>query len=158
VLDWARLAIFIDGEGSINLVPRRTDTGDTMTFCGKVVVTNTDPRLAKWCLDTFGMKFYSHGNNRNSNPRWKPCYFAQACGYKAAWILLNCLPYFILKREQAEVVLAHQETTQVGTWNRGSGVKTPTDILQFRLELKRQLTELNRRGPSQVEADKVMEA
>lgn len=147
--DWIRLAAYIDGEGSINLTPRPTDTGSTLTLCGKVVVTNTDPRLSKWCLETFGMKV-SWRRGTIKDPRavnWKPCYVAQACAYKAAWILQNCLPWFLLKREQAQVVLDHQETTQVGTWARGKGVKTPQDILQYRKSLKEKLTELNKRGP-----------
>lgn len=152
VLDWARLAAYIDGEGSINLTPRRTDTGGTLTLCGKVVVTNTDPRLAKWCLETFGMKFYSHSNNKLRNPNWRGCYFAQACGYKAAWILRNCLPHFILKAARAEIVLEHQESTKAGTFQRGSGIRTPQNILDYRLNLKQRLSELNRRGPGKPES------
>src|SRR5258705_8131274 len=98
-IDWARLAAYIDGEGSINLSPRRTNTGKSLTLCAKVVVTNTDFRLAKWCLDTFGMKYYEHSNNTSSkrSVNWASCVYAQACGYKASWILLNCLPWFLLK-------------------------------------------------------------
>jgi hypothetical protein len=147
--DWARLAAYIDGEGSINLTPRRTNTGKSMTYCAKVVVTNTDFRLAKWCLDTFGMKFYSHSNNSlpaSRNQNWALCVYAQACGYKAAWILRNCLPWFVLKMAQAEVVLAHQETIGPDVWQRGPGLTTPDDILHLRAELKQQLLQLNKRG------------
>src|SRR6266436_1261162 len=87
--DWARMAAYIDGEGSINLSPRRTNLGKTLTLCAKVVVTNTDFRLAKWCLDNFGMKYhvqsFAYGGSRAEN--WASCFHAQACGYKACWIL-----------------------------------------------------------------------
>jgi len=149
--DWARLAAYIDGEGSINLVPRKTPHMKSMTYCAKVVVTNTDFRLAKWCYDTFGMKFYGHSNNNRQNPNWKSCVVAQACGFKAAWILRNCLPWFVLKMAQAEVVLAHQETLVPDAFPRGQGYQTPTDILEMRLGLKQQLTELNKRGPSKLD-------
>jgi len=146
--DWARLAAYIDGEGCISLAPRQTPKGKSLTFYGKVVVTNTDIRLANWCLKNFGMKFFvkGHGWAGERGQSWKDCYFAQACSYKAAWILRNCLPWFLLKREQAEVVLAHQETTKVGTWERGPGVKTPQDLLDYRMSLKNKLLELNKRG------------
>lgn len=147
-VDWARLAAYIDGEGSVNLSPRRTDKRfsrfQSATFCAKVVVTNTDFRLTKWCIDVFGMTW--HMQKRQSD-RWSEAHIAAAYGYRAAWILQNCLPWFLLKREQAEVVLEHQKSTKVGAWERGSGVRTPTDILEYRQSLKDRLTELNRRGP-----------
>jgi hypothetical protein len=157
--DWARLAAYIDGEGSINLSPRATNTGRTQTFCAKVVVTNTDFRLAEWCQRTFQMKFYGHSNNseRRHSPNWKSCYYAQACGYKAAWILLNCLPWFVLKREQAEVVLQHQETLNPDMFERGSGMKTPQHVLDIRIGFKKRLAELNKRGP-RVEENPTSEA
>lgn len=141
--DWARLAAFIDGEGSIGLSPRKTPLMKSMTFCGKAVVTNTDFRLIVWCHETFGMPF---SEAKRNHPVWKKAYHASAGGYRAAWILRNCLPWFLLKKQQAEIVLEHQRTTKVGTWNRGSGVSTPQDILQYRLALKQRLGDLNKRG------------
>jgi hypothetical protein len=159
--DWARLAAYIDGEGSINLsLSSRKGTNKTFSLCARVVVTNTDSRLAKWCLDNFGMRFYGHSNN--TSPRrsdsWKGCYYAQACGYKAAWILYNCVSWFILKREQAEVVMAHQETIGPDVWQRGSGEKTPQHIIDIRLGYKRRLNELNKRGPSNSQSETLRSA
>jgi hypothetical protein len=150
--DWARLAAYIDGEGSINLSPRKVPRMKSITFCGRVVIVNTDFRLASWCADTFGMVLFIKRHSKNQDLQakernWKDCYYAQACGYRAAWILRNCLSWFLLKREQAEVVLSHQETTKVGTWERKSGVATPQDLLDYRMSLKDRLTDLNRRGP-----------
>lgn len=96
---------------------------------------------------------------RKKYPNWRGCWYAQACGYKASWILRNCLSWFKLKRSQAEVVLEHQQTTKAGTFKRGQGITTPQNILDYRLELKRRLTELNRRGPeNRTITNKVMEA
>jgi hypothetical protein len=107
------------------------------------------------------MKFYSKntawGGDRAE--RWKDCYYAQACGYKASWILRNCLEWFILKGAQAEVVLAHQRTIGPDVWKRGPGVTTPQNILDIRASLKSKLAELNRRGPKPDSVTKkVMEA
>jgi hypothetical protein len=162
LIDWARLAAYVDGEGSINLTPRRTDRAKSMTYCARVVVTNTDFRLTKWCMDTFGVPYYEKsfkwGGSHAAN--WKSCFFAQASGYRACWILRNCLPFFIMKREQAEVVLQHQETLNPDVFNRGGGVTTPQDILEYRLRLKKKLAQLNKRGPEEGSdvTKKVMEA
>jgi hypothetical protein len=143
-IDWARLAAFIDGEGSINLSPRRTNTGGTITLCAKIVIANTDFRLAHWLSQTFGMT-YRCDPARVNHDRWKPCFWATACGYRACWIARNAMPWFLLKAAQAEVLLTHQET--MGSFERGSGVKTPDNVLEFRNELRQKLHELNRRGP-----------
>lgn len=149
--DWARLAAYIDGEGCIQLSPRQTPNMKSLTLCGKVAVTNTDGRLALWCLETFGMKFYKKGHNwagsRAIERNWKDCYFSQAIGYRAAWVCHNCLPWFLLKREQAETLLEHQATTRVGVWERGSGVTTPQELLDYRMSLKSKMHDLNKRGP-----------
>ena len=159
-MDWARLTAFIDGEGSIMLSPRHTPKMKSITFCGNVLVTNTDFRLAQWCIDKFGMVVSVQGRGSQKEKaitrNWKMCYRAQASGYRAAWVLRNCLPWFIMKREQAELVIAHQKTTSVDYWKRGGstpGVTTPVEVLKFRFELKQKLTELNRRGPAEKEIE-----
>jgi hypothetical protein len=151
-MDWARLAAYIDGEGSIGLGVRRASKESySETLMGKVIVTNTDQRLVQWCFETFGMNFYGKairpGKRAGREQNWKGCFYAQACSYKAAWVCLHCLPWFLLKREQAELVIANQKTTQVGLFKRGVAVKTPQDILEYRKSLKAKLNELNRRGP-----------
>ena len=158
-MDWARLAAFIDGEGSISLCPRHTPKMKSITFCGKVVVTNTDFRLAKWCMDVFGMRTYEREfvsqKEQALERNWKTCFYAQALGFRATWILRNCLPWFLLKRSQAEVVIEHQKTTSVDYWQRGGShaTQTPVEVLKFRFELKQKLSDLNRRGPAEKETE-----
>ena len=142
-LDWARLSAFIDGEGCISFSPRDTDTGGTLTLCGRVTVTNTDARLIAWLAETFGMTFYRRARKSD---KWKPVYWAQASGYRACWVVLNCSPWLMLKREQAELLLKHQET--MGSFERGSGIKTPDNVLEFRASLNTKMHKLNRRGPA----------
>lgn len=149
--DWARLAAFIDGEGSINFSVRKPSAGQyNDTLMGRIQVTNTDVRLIKWCAETFGMnmadKPHSPGRRKGNEHKWKPCMFATATSFRACWILHNCLPWFILKRDQALIILDHQSTTVVGLWERGVGKKTPQDILEYRSSLRRKLAELNKRG------------
>lgn len=139
-VDWARLAAYVDGEGSINLTPRATDTGNSLTLCGRVVVTNTDMRLPLWCHKTFGMningKEHYPGKRAGREINWKSCYYAVANGFRAAWILRNCLPWFLMKADQAQLVVEHQQSSSPDLFRRGSGVKTPQNILEYRMALK----------------------
>lgn len=105
-IDLARLAAYIDGEGSIYIVrcsPKRNKGATEL----RLTVTNTDVRLMAWMKE----KFAGYVNNKHSSPkdrRWKECYEWKLCSNKAAAVLEACLPYFIIKRDQAEVALAHQ--------------------------------------------------
>jgi hypothetical protein len=154
--DWARLAAYRDGEGSINFAARKA-TGDSksITLLGRVQVTNTFGPLIVWCCDTFGMRF--HIQKRNSQAEiarernWKECYFSTATSYRACWILHNCLPWFIVKAEQAKLVMDHQESIGPDVWKRGSGVQTPHNILDYRAGLRKRLQNLNHRGPDKPE-------
>lgn len=150
--DWARLAAYIDGEGSINFsMGGKGKEEYSPTLMARLCVTNTDPRLIKWCVETFGMSWNKKdmaSDKRGRQDKWKPAFFAICHAYRAAWVATNCLPWFILKREQAEVLIDHQNTTQVGLWKRGVARKTPQDILQYRSSLKTKMHQLNRRGPT----------
>lgn len=153
--DWAQLASFLDGEGCIRLGLRgKTKTQKSICFYAYAVVTNTDPRLPAWCSEKFGMKVYGKstrwaGDKKAAN--WKGCFFAQASSFRACWILKNCLPWFVLKRAQAEVVLEHQQTTVAGVYDRVPGGRTPQDILEYRISLKQKIAELNKKGPREIE-------
>jgi hypothetical protein len=61
--------------------------------------------------------------------------------------MYNCLPWFLLKRSQAELILEHQETTTPDFWQRGPGLRTPENVLEFRDKLRERMHDLNRRGP-----------
>jgi len=132
-IDWARLAVLIDGEGYI---------GIATTFSTKhkwsrpylyldVRVTNTDPRVSEWCVQHFGGKVYM--GKRPSNKKWSSCfYWAVSCN-KAEAVLLGCLPYFIVKRDQAEVALAFQATLDRAKTNGCNGRPVAEVMEQFRL-------------------------
>jgi hypothetical protein len=116
-IDWARLAAYIDGEGSIFIrdrQPTETDIkkGRIRGHCLVICVANTDPRLVYWCKQKFDGCAYR--TKRTSPGRGK---YPVRAGFewiigqtKAAKILEACMPYFLLKREQAEIALAFQAT------------------------------------------------
>lgn len=152
-IDWARMAAYIDGEGSILINPRRGRIGSGSgkysslfsTFYLKVTVSNTDVRLLIWIEDTFGGS-YKDTNSKNyyEGKNWKRSYHWSASSGRAAWILYNCLPYFVIKKEQAEIGIQLQGS--VSKTKRGPGKRLPDDLVEERRELKHKLLVMKARG------------
>ena len=148
-IDWARLAAYIDGEGNIDIA----DQVHKAPFEGKgrygyvrVTVTNTDPRLSEWLYKTFGGSVQMRSGTRlfkGKTQNWKDCFNWVLCNHRGAQMLQRCLPYFIIKREQAELAISFQRTV-VRSGRRG----TPQDVLEKRAVIKSQLRVLTSRGQS----------
>jgi hypothetical protein len=110
-VSWARLAAYIDGEGSI-MINRVKPSGRMKSPAHNLFVSigNSDPRLMVWLRDTFGgyarpqIQKFREGAVVSKKPRFL---WIVNC-LKAAYVLEQCLPYFIMKRDQAEVGLAFQ--------------------------------------------------
>lgn len=111
-VDWARLAMAIDGEGFITIShsnssykpKNRPNAYKNNRFNVIVAVTNTDIRLMKWLINTFGHSFSSAKTEQN--PKWKQRHVWNVCGNKnKEHVLLAIMPYLILKKEQANVAL-----------------------------------------------------
>jgi hypothetical protein len=140
-IDWARLAAYIDGEGCIRIDLQNPpeDSGFTPRHLLEVRVYNCDPRLVLWCRDTFG-----GGNVKPVRKNPKPGHKQELVWYvgadQAGKILESCLPYFILKREQAEIALALRQL--VGK----RGTRTSAELYASREALRIQMSTLNRRG------------
>jgi hypothetical protein len=131
-LDWARLAAFIDGEGHIALNANSKKGGKQYAYL-RVILTNTDPRLIVWAQRVFG-------GGVLKAPRKAPlrrCFkWTVSCRHAEA-VLRGCLPYFILKRDQAEIALAFQETLRgYHRWN-----PQPADVAKQREDFRAQLLE-----------------
>lgn len=107
-IDWARLAAFIDGEGCILLNRHQGKRRRNMWL--RVHVVNTDPRLPRWILDTFKAGSVTVHFKGNKAKNWRSSLIWQSNCQSAEMILRGCLPYFIIKREQAEIALAFQAT------------------------------------------------
>jgi hypothetical protein len=137
-LDYARLAAFIDGEGCILVYDRKASPKDIDKHWKRttqllVCVRNTDPRLPMWCREKFGGSIgrsYPEPPRRNSF-LWRLPY------QKAGKVLQACLPFFLLKREQAIVAIAIQETMNKKYGRRGvpENIRAKRDALMA--ELKR---------------------
>jgi len=131
-IDWARLAAFIDGEGTV-----RVYKAPTGRWGLRVVISNTDIRLISWLEETFGGYVY---NVKPSTGNTKPS-FQWIFASRIDLILAPCLPYFIIKRDQAEIALAFCRTNVI------SRIRSKKEeVSKTREELKSKLLVIQKRG------------
>jgi hypothetical protein len=145
-INWARLAAYVDGEGTIMIAKSRIHKGTKAAqYVLTLVVANTDPRLICWLNDNFGGHSYLRqlaGSklsvscgvvNRKNVMSWRQ--FEE----RAAEIIRHIMPYLIMKREQAEIALAYRELRKLGSKGRKL---TPVD-LEVREEFRQKMCSLN---------------
>lgn len=144
-IDWAKLAAFIDGEGSILINTQKRGANEARGFYLRVTVANTDVRLMHWLQDRFGGTFKDANTEKYYvGKNWKRAYHWGASAHRAAWILHNCLPEFVMKREQAEIGIQLQES--MSQFVRAGGRSLPSEIHESRKELKQRLLALKSKG------------
>lgn len=105
-IDFAQLAAFLDGEGTISITKSSAYRGESLRFRVEIMVTNTDPRLMAWLKDRFGGNVGRGGRHGTHFKcfKWRlPC-------KKAHDVLVKCLPYFVLKRHEAEIAIQFRRT------------------------------------------------
>lgn len=135
-IDWARLAAFIDGEGSISIKALKNLYGGARHYV-MLQITNTDPALSVWLLETFGVGYV---RPRDRVDKWSISYDWIVSGRTAMGLLEECLPYFVMKRAEAEVALRFRAT------GHRRGVRVSQDAVIARDELKHELHALKRRN------------
>ena len=137
-----RIAAFLDGEGCISSSISSSKSGTPM-FNVAVVLDNTDVRIPLWCKENFGGAVYSRqpkGFRHRLIHRW------QLTGQKATEVLRLSLPYFLIKRDQAEIALALIETL------RKDGNPRPKEVWETRKALTAKLKVLKGRLPKEIAA------
>ena len=142
-IDWARLAAFIDGEGCIRIDLQQPSAGNNFTarHLLEVRVYSTDPRLILWCRNTFGGGNYKPvGRPHKEHHKQEHVWYVGAVN--AETVLNNCLPYFIIKREQAEVDLAFRSL------GGKHGQKVTPELFEARESCREEMGRLNKRGRS----------
>src|SRR5262249_48765603 len=97
-------------------------------------VHNTDPRLIDWCLKFFGGRVYKIVHE---NKKWMDSYGWKVSCKQAKEVLEACLPYFIIKREKAELAIALENTKM--RWGRSGA---PEEVHRQRWEIRNQLSQL----------------
>ena len=149
-VDWARLAAYIDGEGCIDIHTNRGQEvlGKSRLHSLVVHVTNTDPRLPLWIFDTFGVGINYQKQKSPSvvalmgaGKKWRQVHIWIVTAKSASQILEGCMPFFIIKREQAEIAIAFQKTKVLHNCGR-RGDRTPPNVIQMREQMAHEVREL----------------
>jgi len=150
-IDFARLAMAIDAEGSICIGKRdrisraseRRDGSEKVfrSYTLYVSVCNTDPRLVNWCKERFGgsVRFLKPGPKRLNKKILLQWIIASVM---AEDVLINCLPFFIIKKEKADLALAFRRTFIRGSALVGTGHVIRPEVLQEREEIRNNLLNL----------------
>jgi len=107
-IDKARLAAYIDGEGTIyiNVATGLHGRHKTPQYRLSVVISNTDHRLMNWLKSTFDGSVYYVKYEKSKHLGKKPIMRWQMNERMAETLLKACLPYMIMKKAQAEVGLS----------------------------------------------------
>lgn len=148
----AYLAGLVDADGSIVLADRhKNGTHDAGYYDPRVNIHNTDPVLVEWARDTLGAGLLYHDRTYNYKPsdehdprrdtnRWKTRYTLVFTNRKARALVHAILPYMVLKRDRAEVLLSYFDHVLP------KGCRLRSDEIAARIELAQELRHLNRRG------------
>lgn len=135
-MDYVRAAMAIDCEGCISTStaysPARKWRSESVYV--NVSVHNTDPRLIDWFVERFGGRVWQ---TLQTNKKWMTSYGWRLTCQQAREFLENCLPWFLIKREQAELAIALMKTQR--RWGRNG---MPPEVREQRWKLRNQLSEL----------------
>ena len=135
-IDWARLAAFIDGEGSIMISVLKANRRPHHRL--QVVVSNTNINLMTWLKRTFGGSVYS---SNWDDGRKKRIFRWQLNERQAEIILKGVERYLLIKQEQALLALAFKASKWQRRW--GSDRLIPDEILQERENFRAKIRALN---------------
>lgn len=138
-VNWARLAAYIDGEGTVMIQRSVSKNAKFPSFILTLIVANTDLRLMEWLTRTFTGNVYFSQSAKTRFKCNKVCHSWRHFEDRAATILEHCLPYLIMKRDQAEIGLAYRELRKLGSKGRKL---TATDI-ELREEFRGRMRSLN---------------
>lgn len=134
-VDWARLAAFIDGEGTIFIQGNAKKRAHVLTL----IVANTDNRLITWLQNNFGGNVYfSHSKSQRCKAN-SICYSWRLFEERAEAVLRRVLPYMICKGEQAMVAINYRALKTQGS----RGHKVTAEVYEAREALRAKVMKMN---------------
>ncbi|MGH9317727.1 MAG: hypothetical protein ACRD1P_11560 [Thermoanaerobaculia bacterium] len=163
----AYLAGIIDGEGTIGILKVKPKDHRNVFHYAVVEVSNTNSKLIEWLTVNVGCQSGCVVQNRTkldkSGEKCKPLFRIAWRSLQAERVIRIALPYLVLKREQAELVLRLRSTMQK---KGGVRVSVSKEVFLFRESLFQRIKKLNTRGITDAErlsermheADKLLRA
>jgi len=140
------VAGFVDAEGSLMIIRTRTADCRTLQYHPRVTVTNTHLDVLRAIQYRFGGII---ANQPARNAAWKR-------GYQLVWtdgmiesLLRRVEPHLRVKVRQALILsefIRHRQTTKQGRNGRAFAA-LPARVVRYRERLRRQIKDLNKRGP-----------
>lgn len=149
VAELAYFAGIVDGEGCFYI----GNYGKKSFFQTYILVSSTDRILCDWLFTTFG------GAVRESTPKQRavnskcPVYTWACTGDRLTHLCECCLPYLVIKTEQARIMLEMRSTYHSGLQYKigFQGVQhLPTHIVEKRNSLMTQLRSQHRRNHTNI--------
>ena len=135
---YSYLAGILDGEGGINI----NYSGPTRDcYRMRVYVVNTDLRLIKWLKSKFGGYIYRRKTKEGYKTKWEWYHYDD----KSTELLKECMPYLIVKKEQAELAIAFRDTVN-------NEHKLSEETKSLRKSFHTQMKSLNKRSWDSEEA------
>lgn len=144
----AYMAGILDGEGSLTIGNYSCSkvTGDKH-FQVNIAVSSTDSVLIDWIYDTFGGFRGIYSPKQMSRNGRKQVYRWQCSSDRLLHICEITLPYLLIKKRQAEILIEMRKT-YIGLQNvkgRQNNQRIPKEILDFRQSLFEELKLLHNR-------------
>jgi LAGLIDADG endonuclease len=140
------LAGFIDAEGCL-MIPKSTDANGRSHYSARISVGNTDRSVLEEIRAQFGGIMTNHPPQKVG---WSYAYQLIWSDGMVESLLKAVMPYLVAKRRQAMIMLDlvhHKKSTHQGRNARGFA-RHPEAVAAFRENLRRQIKELNAKGPS----------
>ena len=140
-VDWARLAAYVDGEGTIEIYKENRKDG-YIEFALRLHVTNSDRRLLEWIENRFGGYI---SPPRVSRPKQKAVYDWRVRSYSAYKLIIQFRKFLIIKGERADIAILFWEECGRRT-RRMSGNGRPNWMKQKQESYYQEMKQLNKRG------------
>jgi len=118
-IEFARLAAWIDGEGCITIMKGKDNRRSRPYQC-RIWVCQTNEGLMHWLSATFGGTYSAGTGGTNAK-----MYYWRMNGADMDSILVRCMPFFIVKREQARIMQEYRRTL-----GKGRTPLTPETLLK----------------------------
>jgi len=141
----AYMAGIIDGEGciSINAV-QNSKKHPTINYKVRLMISSTSYDLGEWLVENFGGHCYE--KNVYSQKHAKGFTWVLYCS-QAGRVIEAVLPYLVIKRNQAELVVAYRKLQENSTRTYVGQFKFSPSIRQ---DVASMMRVLNKRGPKSV--------
>ncbi len=132
------LAGIMDGEGTFHIGHHNKNS---RSLTSRLYVVNTDVRLINWLHENFGGLIYTRTSIKN--PHWKKKFEWVVNVSQIIPITEAILPFLIVKKEQAELMIKFRKTFDQ---SKPNGKRISDEILSIRLDCLSEMRKLNHRS------------